>query len=155
MPLQQQTLLLMKAFHEGAVVIADEINTQGMKEKLLNSLLMGKDLEGRPAKQAGFMLICTQNPSTLSGRRVASTALSRRLLSVTLEAYPATEEKTILMHKGLDLKQATQASRRGKKNIRDNLSSLSLFSKPGPDGKRQRMMTEKQIVPEPSPSSAN
>lgn len=85
--------LLLKAFDEGAVVVIDEINSSTMMERLLNDLLMGKNpynSDPRP-KNPGFMVIGTQNPVTMAGRRAASTALSRRLYSEELPPYPRNE----------------------------------------------------------------
>lgn len=93
--------LLMKAFHEGAVVMLDEINSAPMMEQLLNSLLMGKTLDGLRPENPGFTVIGTQNPSTMAGRRVASTALTRRMQTSYLAPYSETEMQAILHHKGL------------------------------------------------------
>lgn len=93
--------LLMKAFHEGGVVMMDEINSAPMMEQLLNSLLMGQTLDGKRPENPGFMVIGTQNPSTMAGRRVASTALTRRMQTHYLAPYTETEMQTILLHKGL------------------------------------------------------
>jgi len=85
--------LLLKAFDEGAVVVIDEINSSTMMERLLNDLLMGKNpyaADPRP-KHPGFMVIGTQNPVTMAGRRAASTALSRRLYREELPPYPRNE----------------------------------------------------------------
>lgn len=90
--------LLLKAFDEGAVVIIDEINSSTMMERLLNDLLMGKHpyrSDARP-KNPGFMVIGTQNPVSMAGRRVASTALSRRLYSEELPPYTRHEMLEII-----------------------------------------------------------
>jgi hypothetical protein len=92
--------LLIKAFHEGAVVIFDEINSSPIMEKLLNQLLMGH-YEGERARKPGFMLIGTQNPISMAGRRVPSTAFARRMTSVTLPNYTPKEMSDILQRKGL------------------------------------------------------
>jgi hypothetical protein len=87
--------LLIWAFYEGAVVVIDEINSSPMMERLLNDLLMGKvPAEFKiPKKEIkpGFMIIGTQNPVALAGRRAASTALSRRLSLVEVPNYPRQE----------------------------------------------------------------
>ena len=46
MSIEKKTEMLVKAFHEGAVVIIDEINAAPMMEQLLNDLLMGKGPNG-------------------------------------------------------------------------------------------------------------
>ena len=104
MPTSEKEKLLIKAFNEGAVVVVDEINSSPMMERLLNDLLMGnnpKAKDGETAPKPGFMLIGTQNPCTMAGRRVASTALSRRLISVALPEYPSAEIISILLSKGI------------------------------------------------------
>ena|GEM_PF-2170317 len=108
MPLQEKEDLLMKAFEEGAVVMIDEINSSPMMERLLNDLLMGKNpraIDGRVAKP-GFMVIGTQNPVSMAGRRIASTALQRRVITTELPEYHADEIKTILLAKGVSSQEA-------------------------------------------------
>ena len=69
-------MLLEKAFNEGAVVIIDEMNSSPMMEHTLNAMLMGfhPETHERPLKP-GFMLLGTQNPISMAGRRATSTAL--------------------------------------------------------------------------------
>ncbi|MBL7480725.1 hypothetical protein [Legionella bononiensis] len=93
--------LLLKAFHEGAVVVIDEINSSPMMEKLLNSLLMGKTPQGNNPDTPGFLIIGTQNPVTLSGRRAPSNALSRRIITEQLPLYSKDEMLDILMKEGV------------------------------------------------------
>jgi hypothetical protein len=82
-------------------VIIDEINSSPMMERLLNDLLMGKTPEGKRPEKPGFMLIGTQNPVTMAGRREQSVALSRRLIKAVLPNYTAEEMTLILVNKGL------------------------------------------------------
>jgi hypothetical protein len=108
MPLIEKEALLIKAFNEGAVVMIDEINSSPMMERLLNDLLMGKNpkrIEGITEKP-GFMVIGTQNPVTMAGRRAASTALLRRLISTQLPEYTRDEIKIILVAKGIESNEA-------------------------------------------------
>lgn len=106
--------ILLKAFDEGAVVIVDELNSSPMMERLLNDLLMGKrplkpgeSLDDARPKKPGFLLIGTQNPPTMAGRRKPSTALARRLLKTELPEYPQQELVQILVEKGLVEAKAT------------------------------------------------
>ncbi len=78
---------LTKAFHEGAVIVIDEINTLPDIEETLNALLSGRDLEGQPAKHPGFFIIGTQNPITYSKRQPLSPALSNRFQKIDLKPY--------------------------------------------------------------------
>lgn len=71
-----------------------------MMESLLNDLLMGYHQGKRPAKP-GFMVIGTQNPITMAGRRAPSTALSRRLTTLVVDPYPLEELNAILIARGL------------------------------------------------------
>jgi hypothetical protein len=100
--------LLIKAFHEGAVVVVDEINSSPMMEKLLNSLLMGKTPQGELPRTPGFMVIGTQNPITLAGRRAPSNALSRRMITEQLSVYPEAELLTILKKKDVSTLEAKE-----------------------------------------------
>lgn len=100
--------LLIKAFHEGAVVVIDEINSSPMMEKLLNSLLMGKTPQGELPHTPGFMVIGTQNPITLAGRRAPSNALSRRMITEKLSVYPKAELLTILKNKDVSPLEAKE-----------------------------------------------
>ncbi len=100
----EKEALLIKAFKEGAVVVIDEINSSSMMERLLNDLLMGKNPNSVPGEKVepGFMIIGTQNPVTMAGRRAASSALQRRLITTELPDYTSNEIKTILFAKGVD-----------------------------------------------------
>jgi MoxR-like ATPase len=93
--------LLLKAFHEGAVVVIDELNAAPIMERLLNSLLMGETITGDRPKNPGFMVIGTQNPSTMAGRYEASTAIKRRLMHVNLPDYTNSDMRFILEAKGI------------------------------------------------------
>lgn len=101
MGLAQKERFLLNAFNEGAVVIIDEINSSPMMERLLNALLMGKTPDNKPPKHPGFMIIGTQNPVTMAGRRAASNALERRLTTIELPSYSKDEMHSILVMKGL------------------------------------------------------
>ncbi|MFZ4077029.1 MAG: AAA family ATPase [Legionellaceae bacterium] len=98
--------LLVKAFHEGAVIIIDEINSSPMMERLLNALLTGKSPDGKTPTKPGFMVIGTQNPVTMAGRHAASTALLRRMATLELSPYSTKEACEILVLKGLPLETA-------------------------------------------------
>lgn len=106
--IKEKESLLLNAFHEGAIVVIDEINSSPMMERLLNTLLMGKTPEGKRPDKPGFMMIGTQNPVTMAGRRAASTALSRRLITEVLKPYPTNEIAYILTKKGLPEAQAIE-----------------------------------------------
>jgi midasin (ATPase involved in ribosome maturation) len=94
--------LLLKAFHEGAVVIIDEINSCHLNEVLLNCLLMGRDLNGKRARVPGFKLIGTQNSIDNLGRKAKSQAIERRFLTCLFDDYPLHVLIRILKEKSLD-----------------------------------------------------
>jgi hypothetical protein len=131
MPMDEKKNLLLKAFHQGAVVIIDEINSAPMMERLLNDLLMGKTPDGKRPDKPGFLIIGTQNPITMDGRRAPSTALARRLMTVTLPAYTTEEMKAILGSKGLDQDTASLMVSAYELNVskahKKNLSPLPTF----------------------------
>ena len=108
MSTDEKEALLIKAFKEGAVVIIDEINSSSMMERLLNDLLMGKNPKGVKEDRVtpGFMIIGTQNPVTMSGRRAISSALQRRLMTRILPEYTPEEMRVILCAKGVNEQDA-------------------------------------------------
>ena len=91
LPLKEKEALLLKAFDEGSIVIMDEINASPMMERLLNRLLMGQNPDGRTPNQPGFMIIGTQNPITMAGRRPTSSALENRMIPIYVPEYPHKE----------------------------------------------------------------
>ncbi|MDR3442794.1 MAG: AAA family ATPase [Legionella sp.] len=117
--------LLIKAFNEGAVVLIDEINSSPMMERLLNDLLMGKNPKGKVGDQVrpGFMVIGTQNPVTMAGRRAASTALQRRVITTILPEYRPDEMNTILLAKGVEATEASSMVHAYEKNRRYALNN--------------------------------
>jgi len=99
---EEKKRLLLKAFHEGAIVWIDEINSCPMLEAFLNALLMGKTPEGVLATKPGFMIIGTQNPATQAGRRLQSDALAHRFITEKLLPYSREEIVYLLERKGWD-----------------------------------------------------
>jgi hypothetical protein len=98
--------ILVKAFHEGAVVIIDEFNTLAI-EKILNSLLSeGTDPQGQKPKEEGFFIIATQNPISFEGRQNLSDPLEKRIQRIVLPDYPNNELIEILITKGVQKKEA-------------------------------------------------
>ncbi|MDQ8039672.1 MAG: AAA family ATPase [Cellulomonas sp.] len=93
--------VLIKAFHEGAIVVIDELNTAPV-EKILNALMSGVDLAGNLAQQAGFFVVGTQNPISFSNRQPLSPALANRFYKIDVKEYSMTELQHILIHKGLE-----------------------------------------------------
>jgi MoxR-like ATPase len=102
MPVDEKKALLLRAFHEGAVVFCDEINSGStlLMEDFLNDLLTGKTPdEKKPPHKPGFTIFGTQNPVIMGGNRIeASTALLRRCQQVILPGYPSEEIASILSH---------------------------------------------------------
>ncbi len=130
MTLTQKQALLVKAFNEGAVVMIDEINSSPMMERLLNDLLMGKKPGGQqegPVKP-GFMIIATQNPVTMAGRRAPSTAILRRCITHDLPEYHFNEIVSVLISKGITFEVAEEMTKAYEKNrdyaIKNQLSPV-------------------------------
>ncbi|BBB15460.1 AAA ATPase containing von Willebrand factor type A domain [Candidatus Rickettsiella viridis] len=92
---------LTKAFHEGAIVLIDELNTAPI-ENLLNALMSGVDLEGKEAEKPGFLVIGTQNPINFANRSPLSKALQNRFHKVEVKPYRTEELQAILICKGMD-----------------------------------------------------
>lgn len=84
-PLKMKAVLV-KAFHEGAVVIIDELNSLPL-EHILNPLLSGVDPDGRKATLPGFFVIGTQNPASFAKRQILSGALLNRVQNINLKDY--------------------------------------------------------------------
>jgi hypothetical protein len=152
MDVAEKEALLLKAFNEGAIVLIDEINSSPMLEKLLNSLLMGKDLQGNRPENPGFMAIGTQNPITMAGRRAVSTALSRRVITVELPQYPANEMQDILVQKGVSSHNARDMVVALQKNqARASNENLS----PPPNFRDLIRLAKKHIKSEPLQQTTN
>ncbi len=110
--------LLLKAFHEGAVVVVDEINSSPMMERLLNDLLSGFTPDKKRPNKPGFLVIGTQNPVTMAGRRAPSTALARRLITTTLPPLSNQEMKDILITKGVSTHDSSLLVEAFEKNLK-------------------------------------
>ena len=92
--------MIHKAFHEGAILVIDEINSLDL-EMELNQFKSGVDLQGNPATHPGFMVIGTQNPSSFPGRKKLSPAFLNRFQSLAVPEYPREELIDILTNKGV------------------------------------------------------
>ncbi|STX51862.1 AAA domain (dynein-related subfamily) [Legionella busanensis] len=129
--LEEKRACLLKAFNEGAVVVIDEINSSPMMERLINDLLMGFNEKKERPNKPGFLIIGTQNPVTMSGRRPASDALARRLIKCNILPYPDTEIEAILRTKNLDQHQVTELigvyNTQVNKAMRENLLPAPTF----------------------------
>lgn len=124
--------ILLDAFHKGAVVVIDEINTFPL-ESLLNSLMMGVDNRGQTANRKGFYVVGTYNPIG-SGRRILSPAVENRFRKIELADYTEKDLNKFLAakyedipenirlyfsHKYVQAKETTQPY-----NFRDLLSDI-------------------------------
>lgn len=86
---------LEQAFHEGAVVILEELNLDDSLEALLNQLLEGRDSHGQTAANPGFLVLGSQNPGFLEGRGIISQALRNRVDMIYMDSYSQEELITI------------------------------------------------------------
>ena len=89
-------ILLLKAFHEGAVVIMDEMNSACTLEKLINALLMGRTPKGKKAMAPGFTILSTQNPASMGSREEQTEAQSTRAITLKLPRYAKDEIEIII-----------------------------------------------------------
>lgn len=112
---------LIKAFHEGAIVVIDEINSIVL-ERLMNQLLSGYDPDGNRAKQKGFMIIGTQNPITFTGRQKLSSAFENRFRKMEFKDYPASElvEIATVLCRNM---QVSQPNQKAQAIVRDYLDA--------------------------------
>ena len=91
--------IILKAFHEGAILVMNELNAGDIPERLINAVLTGKTEDGVAPRTPGFLLIASQNAVTKVGRAVFSEALERRLMKVILPDYTKEELMEILLQK--------------------------------------------------------
>lgn len=126
---QERELLLLKAFHEGAVVIIEEMNSTSLMERLLNALLMGKTPAGLTAERPGFFIIATQNPINMGGRKSLSSALARRMIHQTIEPYSPEEVFDIIRKKGISTAE-TQVLVKVYESMRAKAEAERLMPKP-------------------------
>lgn len=92
---QEMRRQLIEAFHQGKIVLIDELNSFP-DEILLNTLLSGYDDQGQPPKIPGFFIMATQNPISFAKRKPLSKALSNRFMIVNFKEYSREELDTIL-----------------------------------------------------------
>ena len=109
---------LLKIFHAGQVAILPKLTPR--MERLLNSLLMMKTLDGKRPEKPGFTVIVLQPPQ--------SQALARRMVSIPLPDY--TGDELLLILKDVPLSHALAAiclnlyKEARAKAISDNLSPV-------------------------------
>jgi MoxR-like ATPase len=125
--LAEMERVILKAYHEGAVVIIDELNTLPL-EKILNSLLSeGIDSNGKK----GFFVVATQNPTSFEGRQILSNAFLNRFHKVILPSYPRKELIEILMRKGLKAETAKVLVDKFKKDVQEAKEHHQIPPTPG------------------------
>ena len=98
---------LVRAFHEGAAVVIDEMNTLPL-ENILNPLLSGVDLTGKSANHPGFFIIGTQNPVNYGKRQILSSALLNRFQKLDLKEYGKEDLSQIAQYMLHDVRKAEQ-----------------------------------------------
>ncbi len=103
----EKIAMLIKAFHEGAIVVIDEINSVAMMEAFLNNLQMGKGPNGENPTKPGFLIMGTRNPITMDGRRADTNAEARRAMTCQVSEYPNHELHEILLNKKIPKYQAS------------------------------------------------
>ena len=78
--------LFLKAFHEGALVDVEEIDTLEV-ESIINNLSMGLDFNFEEATKRGFAILSSGNSIAASGRRKFSLAEKNRFVEIRLNHY--------------------------------------------------------------------
>ncbi|WP_298628173.1 hypothetical protein [uncultured Legionella sp.] len=106
MGLIEKQNLLLKAFHEGAVVFFKNMNSSPVMEQWLNDLLMGKTPDKKRPLKPGFMLIATTAEKV--GAPAVSVALKRRVVTDILPEHNEQELKEMLEAKGLSPFKASE-----------------------------------------------
>jgi hypothetical protein len=97
---------LLAGFHQGLIVVIDEMNSLPLPEQLLNALLEGHDLDDQLPKKPGFLLLGTQNPTTYHGRLKTTAPLEHRLQKVILPKSTLLEKEQVLTTMGVPLRIA-------------------------------------------------
>jgi hypothetical protein len=98
--------LLIKARNEGAIVILDELNTAPPRKELIgyDSGVAAKNVQNhisvRP-KNPGGIVIGTQNPNSMDGRKDLSIELPHRFIICSLLSYSQEEALEIIEKKGV------------------------------------------------------
>jgi hypothetical protein len=110
--------VILKACHEGAVVIIDELNSLPL-EKMLNSLL-SEGIDSQDNSKKGFFVVATQNPASFEGRQILSGAFFNRFHKVVLPSYPREELIEIVMKKGLKTEAAEALADKFEKDIQES-----------------------------------
>lgn len=146
--------MLIDAFHQGAVVIIDELNALPL-EGLLNALLMGYDPDGDPARREGFYVIGTQNPISLGGRSALSTALENRFRKLEMKDFTLNDVKNFLAEKFQEIpehirtlfarKYIEERNKGQDYNFRDLLSDVKDAREIVRDQKSVQQLTTKHI----------
>jgi hypothetical protein len=101
---------LQKAFHEGAIVVIDELNSLPgeLIGSIFNIFMTNVDLQGQKAERKGFFVIATQNPISFSGRKKLLFPLENRFQKIVWQDYPENELLEILLNKDIDFEVAEQ-----------------------------------------------
>lgn len=120
---------LIKAFHNGDVVIIDELNSLA-NERLLNDLLSGIDPDKKPPRKPGFCVFATQNPASFQQKESMSPAQENRFMTLELSKYTVEELQQILIQKYQYSEQLTVQRLKEHKHARRYAKQEGLF---GPD----------------------
>jgi len=94
----EMLVILDRAFHEGAILIVDEIDSCPL-EKYFNSCLAGFDRFGNKAEKAGFTMLCSANGAHNKGRGLLTEPFLSRFLVMPFNEYSRDELIQILQAK--------------------------------------------------------
>ncbi|MCX7120604.1 MAG: hypothetical protein NTZ67_02330 [Gammaproteobacteria bacterium] len=87
----QKLKILHEAFHKGAILIIDEIDSCQIPEEYLNAYLVGEDINGNRAKKTGFTILSTANGAAMKGREPLSEPLLSRMMALEFNEYSRDE----------------------------------------------------------------
>ena len=108
MPLSDKKRLLLRAFHEGALALVENMNSSPALERFVNDLFMGKSPEGQTLRpeQPGFLCIATQLPVTAANVSKTGNAMARRIIKVELPEHSPDDLRGLLVQRGIAPAQA-------------------------------------------------
>lgn len=98
--------LLIDAFHAGKIVILDEFNLDDPDLEILKNELLSGRYQGKLAKTPGFMILASQNASSLAGRKSQSPAEMNRTHFLYMDSFIHRERIQIATAAGIQCPKA-------------------------------------------------
>ncbi len=133
---------LTRLFHEGALIIFDEINSSNNLEKIFNALMSGYDLALNRAKNPGFFVFASGNPIHYIGRKILGLPLENRMFKMEVLDYSQNGLEQIATHEGLHpffakasaafFHKSTKSKSNSKSSLRGYLDKIEFIKKNNP-----------------------